>query len=151
MTRRLVLGAVLIFKSLCLEARTRFQGESHLQLRKIAKYFRESHCPAAEYAASFVRYARLHSLDYRLLPAIAMIESTGGKHAPNRTNWFGWNNGRHQFRSVEDAIANVAQQLANDQCYRGKNTREKLAVYNRHPEYPGRVLAVMQRIDSVNA
>jgi len=28
---------------------------------------------------------------------------------------------------------------------------EKLATYNRHPDYPGKVLAVMERIDSVQA
>jgi len=149
MTRRLVLGCVLIFKSLCLEARALTGDTTRLQLRKVTKYFRQLQCPAAAYASSFVRYSRLYSLDYRLLPAIAVVESTGGKHAPNKTNWFGWSNGHHQFRSVEDAIAVVAQHLAKDQRYRGKTTREKLATYNRHPDYPGRVLAVMDRIGSV--
>ena len=46
--------------------------------------------------STFLEAADDYALDWRLLPSLSYVESTGGKAARNN-NLFGWNSGRAQF------------------------------------------------------
>jgi len=109
----------------------------------IQKYFHRYECPAEELAADFVAAADQHKLDWRLLPAISMIESAGGKGYMNN-NIFGWDNCRVRFASIRVGIYEVAEQLANSDCYRAKRLPDVLRTYNPVPGYEARIRSVMR-------
>ena len=111
----------------------------------LRKFFRESHCPAEDYAGIFVQEADAHGLDWRLLPSLSFIETGGGKHAPGN-NLFGWANGTTSFDSVSAAIHHVATFLEIGKPYRGKDLDGKLMTYNKRPDYRAMVTSVMRRI-----
>ena len=111
----------------------------------LARYFQAVKSPLEEHSAEFVEAAKRYQLDWRLLPALAMVETAGGRAGVRGHNFFGW--GRARFDSPRDAIWTVAEQLGEGVMYRGKSTREKLVVYNRrHPAFPGRVMKMMDAI-----
>lgn len=115
------------------------------RLINLQGFFQKRDCPARKYASDFLWAADLYSLDWRLLPSISFVESTGGKAARNN-NLFGWNSGNTRFPSVRASIHEVARKLAHSKPYRGKTLVNKLLTYNPRAEYAQRVLEVMQAI-----
>ncbi len=120
-----------------------YQGDPRLGL--LQKFFGESNCPVRRFSEQFLRSADEHNLDWRLLPSISLLESGGGREAPNN-NLFGWDSGRASFPSISAAIAGVADRLANSKLYRNKSLDELLYTYNPTQTYSARVKAVMRRI-----
>ena len=111
----------------------------------LTRYFQASRSPLAEHSAEFVEAAKRYGIDWRLLPALAMVETAGGRAGVRDHNFFGW--GRARFDSPKEAIWTVAEQLGEGVTYRGKSTREKLVVYNRrYRAFPGRVMKIMDAI-----
>ncbi len=108
-------------------------------------FFGNRDCPAGSLAHVFIAEADRHSLDWRLLPGISMVESTGGKHARNN-NLFGWASGKASFISMSHAIHVVASNLANSPTYRAKSVDAMLETYNPNSNYAHRVKAVMRLI-----
>ena len=86
-----------------------------------------------------------NGLDWRLLPAISIIESSGGKRYKNN-NIFGWDSCNTRFDTVRDGIHHVAQRLGHSRLYRDKDVDEILSTYNPYRSYPHRVKAVMRAI-----
>ena len=115
------------------------------RLQSLRSFLEEGDCPVAALAGEFLRAADEHDLDWRLLPSISFVESTGGKAAKNN-NLFGWDSGKAEFASMTDAIFEVAFRLTNSQLYRNKDTEGILAIYNPNADYAQRVKAVMRRI-----
>ena len=115
------------------------------RLHSIRQFFAAFECPAEAYALAFVEAADAYHLDWRLLPSISYIESTGGKNAIHN-NLFGWDSGRAEFSTPTAGIREVAYRLANSVLYRNKGVDEILATYNPVPEYVGKVKSVMRRI-----
>lgn len=114
----------------------------------LSRFFQKVDCPAQHYTDAFLEAADDYDLDWRLLPSLAYIETTGGKAAKNN-NFFGWDSGRAQFSSPEAAIQEVAYRLANSDLYRAKSIDAMLAVYNPNTEYAQKVKSVMRRIAPV--
>lgn len=111
----------------------------------LARYFQVVKSPLEEHSTEFVEAAKRYGIDWRLLPALAMVETAGGRAGVRNHNFFGW--GRARFDSPKEAIWTVAAYLGEGEMYRGKNTREKLAIYNRrHKAFPGRVIKMMEAI-----
>ena len=119
------------------------------RLIRIRQYFLERDCPAHQYAEDFIRAADRHELDWRLLPSISMIESTGGKEARNN-NMFGWDNGNVRFRTNRDGIHRVASRLAESRYYKGKTLDQTLRTYNPVGEYGKKVKLVMAQLGPAN-
>ncbi len=118
---------------------------------RIDRYFTERSMPLAGYGAKFVEVADHCDMDWRLLPAIAVRESSGGKQACGN-NPFGWASCRADFESVEKAIEIVGANLCGFNpktagYYGGKTTLQKLQSYNGsvNPNYPEEVLSVMEK------
>jgi hypothetical protein len=120
------------------------------RLQRLQEFFAERDCPLREAAADFLAAADRNALDWRLLPSISIVESSGGKDYRNN-NVFGWDSGRESFGSVEDGIHFVATQLANSRLYKDKDLDEKLNTYNPVPGYTRRVKAVMQTLGSLSS
>ncbi|MEI9973487.1 MAG: hypothetical protein WDO73_16445 [Ignavibacteriota bacterium] len=118
------------------------------RLTPLRQFFLRAECPAAEYAVDFLIVADEFALDWRLLPSLSFVESTGGK-ASLHNNLFGWDSGRAHFSSPSAAIRSVGSQLANSTLYRSKSLDEILATYNPNRDYPEKVKSVMRRIAAV--
>lgn len=113
------------------------------RVARLESFLAEYGSPVAPLAADFIAAADQHDLDWRLLPSIAMVESSGGKFYA-RNNIFGWDSCRTGFSSVREGIYVVAARLANSDLYRGKETEEILRLYNPAPDYDARVTRFME-------
>lgn len=113
----------------------------------LKSFLLERSMPIAEYAELFIVAADTYSLDWRLLPAIGIRESSGGK-AQCGHNPFGWGSCQgYNFTAAEEAIAYVSWRLSESPYYQGKDTYEKLRTYNSEIEtYPDEVIAIMEMI-----
>jgi hypothetical protein len=118
------------------------------RLTPLRQFFLRAECPAAEYAVDFLMVADEFALDWRLLPSLSFVESTGGKASPYN-NLFGWDSGRAHFATPSVAIRWVGSQLATSTLYRSKSLDEILATYNPYQDYPQKVKSVMRRISTV--
>src|SRR5689334_19514804 len=124
---------------------TKNRKKSDLREAILRRFLTEKHYPDREFAEVFVAEADAHNLDWRLLPSLAIVESSGGRHARGN-NLFGWANGKYTFSSIGEAIHTVAWTLAHGRAYRGKNIEAKLATYNQGPDYPAMVMEIMRQI-----
>lgn len=115
------------------------------RLSKLRSFFAKADCPAQHYTNAFLEAADRNDLDWRLLPSISYVESTGGKFAANN-NLFGWDSGRAQFRTPAESIETVGYRLTHSDLYRDKDLDELLATYNPNAEYAEKVKSVMRRI-----
>ncbi|HLC95236.1 MAG TPA: hypothetical protein VJH89_01995, partial [Patescibacteria group bacterium] len=117
-------------------------------------YFRERNMPLEGTGMSMVMAAEKNNLDWRLLPAVALRESSGGKYACDY-NPFGWASCKVDFENWEEAIEVVAWNLGGNnpntkQYYADSDIRTKLFHYNGTviPRYPDQVLRIMEKIEA---
>ncbi len=79
------------------------------------------------YAPYMVEVADKYGIDYKLIPAIAIKESGGGNKAPKNTyNAWGFENGKTQFQSWEQAIDIVGKTLKVRYVAKGLVTPEQI-------------------------
>ncbi|MFZ3011709.1 MAG: hypothetical protein WA060_01785 [Minisyncoccia bacterium] len=126
----------------------------------IDTYFAKRDMPLVGMGMKMVEEAIKNDLDWRLIPAIAVRESTGGKFeckkVPN--NPFGWGSCKIGFKSNEQAIETVARNLGGNNPntayhYSDKETKEILQAYNPPsivPRYAEQVMAIMDVIGDKN-
>jgi len=120
----------------------------------IDAYYAKYNLPLEGMGMKMVEAAEEHGLpDWRLLPAIGMQESTGGKFACNY-NPFGWASCEVEFNSFEEAIDTVAWNLGGNnpntaQYYQGEDTEGILGVYNPPHIAPKYVPEVMNIMDDI--
>ena len=117
------------------------------RIQRLEAFFRSYHCPAPLLVAEYLRAADANDIDYRLLPAVSVRESTCGIHARFNNRW-GWNSARSGFESLAHGIQFVAHELASGRYYRGKTVEEKLRAYNPNPEYPAEIRKLMREIET---
>lgn len=120
----------------------------------IDAYFKKHDAPLEGHGMKFVLEAEKNDIDYRLLPAIAMRESTGGKQAckkvPNSV--FGWGSCKISFKSIDESIEIVARNLGGnnpntDHHYEDKTITQILKKYNSViPGYSSQVVKIMKSI-----
>ncbi|HEY2842009.1 MAG TPA: hypothetical protein VGJ09_00100 [Bryobacteraceae bacterium] len=94
----------------------------------------------------YLRAADTHALDYRLLPAISLVESTCGAFERMNNRW-GWDSAQSGFKSVPEGIEFITAQLAEAPPYKGKTVKEKLYTYNPFPQYVRQVERLMDEIE----
>jgi hypothetical protein len=115
---------------------------------RLHQFLSRLHCPIKDLAEEFVHAADDNNLDWRLLPSISIIESSGGKTYKNN-NIMGWENGDRSFPTIRAGIHHVAFRLGKSFIYRDRSTDEKLHLYNPDEAYPTRVEEVMDKISPV--
>lgn len=101
------------------------------KVQALKEFFDGQKSPLADNSDTFVDVAEKYGLDYRLLPAIACMESSCGKRLiPGSYNPFGWGiygkNAIH-FKSFDEAIEIVGKGISEKYVARGLDTPEKIA------------------------
>lgn len=96
----------------------------------VKNFFQGYRSPLSELGGLFVEVADKYGLDWRLLPAIAMQESLGGKKViKNSYNPFGYGiygNLIIRFSSWDEAVEKVGKALKQDYLNQGLNTPDKI-------------------------
>jgi hypothetical protein len=77
---------------------------------KVEAFYNKWNSPMAEYAEFIVETADHFGMDWRLIPAISIVESSGGIYCFKPYNAFGW--GSASFKSFEHSIYTVSEGLA---------------------------------------
>lgn len=127
-----------------------------LKADAIDKYFKDRAMPLLGTGEKMVLEAEKNGLDWRLVAAIAVRESTGGKYACKGAthNPFGWGSCKIGFTSNDHAIETVARNLGGNNPktamhYANKNTIQILRAYNPPsivPKYAEQVIAIMDKM-----
>lgn len=122
----------------------------------IDAYFAEHDMPLVGKGMKMVTEAENNDLDWRLLPAISVRESTGGKNDCIKVNHnaFGWGSCKIGFKTDDHAIETVARNLGGNNPktsmhYDNKTTKEILRAYNPPsvvPKYAEQVMSIMDTI-----
>jgi len=128
------------------------------QAQAIDAYFAARNMPLKGTGMKMAIEADANGIDWRLLPAIAVRESTGGKFACKRVanNPFGWGSCKIGFKSMDASIETVARNLGGNNPktahhYDNKTTKQILNAYNPPsivPRYTTQVIAIMNIIGS---
>jgi len=152
------------FSTLAINQVVDFEAESNAKILKakaqkadfIDAYFAEHDMPLEGTGMKMVEEAEKNGLDWRLLPAIAIRESTGGKNDCKKAsnNAFGWGSCKISFKSNEQAIEVVAKNLGGNnpntaKHYNNKTNKQILQAYNPPsviPNYAQQVLSIMKNI-----
>jgi len=131
-----------------------------VEAEAIDSYFDEHDMPLKGTGMTMATIADQNGLDWRLLPAIAVRESTGGKSACTKAthNFFGWGSCKVSFKSDEEAIETVAKNLGGNnpstaKHYDNKTVKGILHEYNPPsivPRYAEQVMAIMNTIGDVD-
>lgn len=119
------------------------------KVENIKKYLQRRNSPLAEKAEYIVIMANKFHIDYRLLPAISIVESSGGIRLYRKYNAWGWGGSRgFTFDSWDHSIYVVSKGLGR--YYKsGAVTPEQMApMYNPHTpnEWAGKVRGIMNQI-----
>ena len=128
------------------------------QADAIDAYFKDHNMPLEGKGMKMAEEAEKNGLDWRLLPAISAIESTGGRHAcKNATHSFmGWGSCKISFNSDDEGIETVAENLGgNDpdtqKHYAGKTVKQILEAYNPPSVVPNYAKKVMREMDEIGS
>lgn len=127
--------------------------------QKIDAYFVENNMPLAGHGLAMVTAADKYGIDWRLIAAIGVIESTGGKFACKKVKYsaFGWGSCKINFSSYEESIDVITRNLAGENPktahhYDGKDTIGILSSYNQErSDYKKIVLGTMDKISKMDA
>ncbi len=140
-------------------------GVTDNRAAKIDAYFAQWDLPMAGYGKAMVAAADAYGLDWRLLPALAKLETTGGKHLCKnplgKNNPFGYGSCKIGFATFEDSFYTVAKTLSGNgkntsHLYKDKSVEEILEVYNPPatpgitPDYHGKALKIMSDIERMD-
>jgi hypothetical protein len=127
-----------------------------IKAERINAYFRQRGMPLEGTGMKMVLEAEKNNIDWRLLPAIAVRESTGGKFACKKATYssFGWGSCKINFQSHEEEIEVVARNLGGNnpktlRYYGGKDVKGILQAYNPPsvvPRYAEQVISIMDAI-----
>lgn len=117
------------------------------QEQSIKNLFNKYNMPLSANAKDFAYVAYYYQIDYRLLPAIAFVESTGGKNTFRTNNPFGW--GNWGYLSFKHAIYDVAKGIKEGYYNNNLKTPRQIAPkYN--PDTPdawsGKIIKLMGKM-----
>ena len=131
-------------------------AELQKKAQAIDTYFEARKMPLVGMGMKMVEEAEKNGLDWRLLAAISVRESTGGKFDCIKVdnNAFGWGSCKIGFKSNEHAIEVVAKNLGGNnpntaRHYENKTTKQILRAYNPPSivlRYAEQVMAIMDVI-----
>ena len=102
--------------------------------------------PRPLHVQEYLRAADSHALDYRLLPAISLVESTCGAFERMNNRW-GWDSVQSGFLRCRPASNTSPSSLPRIPSYKGKTVKEKLFTYNPYQGYVRQVERLMQQIE----
>lgn len=114
-------------------------------------YFARYNSPLEDNAQDFVDAADTYGVDWKLVAAIAGVESTFGKNTPGGFNGWGWGVYGDQavyFSSWRDGIYSVTKGLRENYLNRGLTTPYSINyAYATSPYWAGKVTYFMSDLD----
>lgn len=119
------------------------------KVNKLQIYLSNRGAPLAQYATEMVKAADHYGIDYRLVAAISIIESSGGKYCFKPHNAWGW--GKMSFESFTQGIWTVSEGLAKYYSY-GMTTPKLIAPSYCPPsatQWGNKVQFVMNEIENI--
>jgi hypothetical protein len=94
----------------------------------LRKFLSQFNSPLTPYSLEFINEADYYGVDWRMVPAIAGVESTFGKQIPYGSyNAYGWANGETSFKSWPDSIQTVTKTLRCNYMDKGATSVAKIA------------------------
>lgn len=153
-----LLSYVLFRQPVYLSSLHQQENKTDPRIEKLDRYFASVRSPLWLSAGVFIDTADKYSLDWRILPAIAMVESTGGKFVPGCApfNPFGWSSssspcGYWRFNSFDEAITFVGRGIGRGRTYIKFQQDKKLLslaeIYNPNPlDWNSKVRYFMEQI-----
>ena len=119
----------------------KIKAQEDNRAKRLAKFLKSRGSPMASEADSLVKIADKYGLDWRLLPAIAGVESIWGTLIPGGSyNPYGWNNGSFYFKNWTAASDHVASQIKSRWGYVGEITPWKIGpFYAANPKWASEV------------
>ncbi len=125
-----------------------------IRTAKVARFLATQGSPLVFSAPTFIAEADKYDFDYRLLVAIAGVESTFGKHYISGTyNVWGWGVGQIPFVSFDDGIIKISRDLKSKYIDRGANEIDEIARIYCPPTYESwaaKVKFFMAKIDETD-
>lgn len=103
------------------------------KIQNIKRFFEQRNSPLAAYAKEFVEAAQYWNVDYRLVAAISVVESGGGKVNFRPYNAWGW--GKYGFENWKDGIWSVTEGLATGYISKGLDTPLEIGRVYCPPSY----------------
>lgn len=117
----------------------------------LAQYLANFDSPLQNHAQDFIDAAESYRLDWKMLPAIAGVESTFGKHIPGGFNAWGWGvygNQAIYFSSWKEGIFTIAKGLRENYLDKGLTNPYAInRIYAASPLWGGKVAYFMQNIE----
>lgn len=121
--------------------------------QSLEQFFQKFKCPQPANVKEYIEAADKYALDYRLLPAISIQESTCGIHVPHwcpkgRLSNNLWGFREQCYDNVPAAIDSVMSQIKTTRPFAGNTIKKILWYYNGivNPAYPGQVESLMRQI-----
>src|SRR5512143_1139468 len=90
---------------------------------RLESFFQSFGCPTPHYVSDYFGSADSYAIDYRLLRAISVLESTCGIYQRLNNRW-GWDSARKGFSSFRAGLEYIARQLAEGRYYKNKTLDE---------------------------
>lgn len=102
---------------------------------------------------TFISECEKYDMDCYMLPAIAGLESTFGRHIyPDSYNAFGWGGGYIMFDSWDEGIQTVSKGLNTKYVARGAKTVDQIGpIYSESPTWAVRVNSIIRTFEKEEA
>ena len=113
------------FSQSTLTAKIHLTNKGDRRAEILQAYLARYNSPLQAHAADFIEAADTYNMDWKLVPAIAGVESTFGKHIPGGYNGWGWGVYGNQalgFKSWRHGIFTVAEGLKKNYIDKGLTT-----------------------------
>lgn len=121
----------------------------------LAQYLKQFDSPLQNHAQDFIDLADKYGIDWKLVPAIAGVESTFGKFIPGGFNGWGWGVYGTQaiyFSSWREAIETITRGLKEKYIDRGLITPAQMnKIYAASPSWGVKVEYFMRQIEEFSA
>jgi hypothetical protein len=115
----------VVIKEAVIDQTPQYKPDSK-KVENVRKYLAGRQAPLAEYAEEFVKAADHYNIDYRIVAAISVIESGGGKHTFKPHNAWGW--GKKSFETWTEGIWTVSASISKYYS-KGLTTPRLIATY----------------------
>ena len=131
------------------EAKIRAKKDDRAQI--LEKFLKSRNSPMTSDAAKLVKIADKYNLNWKLLPAIAGVESHYGQAIPQGSyNPYGWNNGGTYFKDWSQASEVVASGIRTRYLPTGEVTPYIIGPsYAANPLWASHVANYMHQIDQI--
>ncbi len=135
--------------SLIFEAKIKAKKDDRAAILK--KFLTSRNSPMAKDSDKLVQIADKYNLDWKLLPAIAGVESHYGQAIPSGSyNPYGWNNGGAYFKDWGQASETVASGIRNRYAPTGEVNPYRIGpTYAANPAWASHVASYMYQLDQI--